>query len=307
MDRPKIVFIHVQKTGGTSLRRALSKHFPAEEICEEHHDKLREWAPEELNRYRLFAGHFSFSSLTHIRGPKIIIMLLREPRARLLSYFNFVKRHRRAYLAEKDPNLCLVKDMTLSQFLQSGAPYHQRIIDQIGDGSLLRSIIRFLKIDVICFAENMPRAQRMIWQRLGLPPQTKPLPRTNVTCSLQGTNYFEDEPFVETPLSACDKRLLNKLTRGERFLYAIAALQVAFLGPLRTSRGAMRSLEGTFAWLSCKPGSQPPQLAQQGTLTLAHYILARPRLTLRFPALGSWAQKINMKATSRRRGAEREA
>jgi hypothetical protein len=48
-------------------------------------------------------------------------------------------------------------------------------------------------------------------------------------------------------------------------------------------------------------------LAQQGTLTLAHYILARPRLTLRFPALGSWAQKINMKATSRRREAEREA
>jgi hypothetical protein len=32
-------------------------------------------------------------------------------------------------------------------------------------------------------------------------------------------------------------------------------------------------------------------LAQQGTLTLAHYILARPRLTLRFPTLGSWAQK----------------
>ena len=105
MDRPKIVFIHVQKTGGTSLRRALSKHFPAEEICEERFNKLREWAPEELNRYRLFAGHFSFSSLTHIRGPKIIIMLLREPRARLLSYFNYVKRFRRAYLAEKDPDL----------------------------------------------------------------------------------------------------------------------------------------------------------------------------------------------------------
>jgi len=257
MDRPKIVFIHVQKAGGTALRRALSKHFPAEEICEERFNKLREWAPEELNRYRLFAGHFSFSSLTHIRGPKIIIMLLREPRARLLSYFNFVKRHRRAYLAEKEPDLCLVKDMTLSQFLQSGAPYHQRIADQIGDGSLLRSLIRLLKIDVIGFAENMPRAQRMIWQRLGLPPQTQPLPRANVTSSLQGTN-FEDEPFVETPLSACDKRLLNKLTRGERLLYAIAALQVASLGPLRTSRGAMRwFLEGTFAWLSCKPGSRP--------------------------------------------------
>jgi len=105
MDRPKVVFIHVQKTGGTSLRRALSKHFPAEEICEERFNKLREWAPEELNRYRLFAGHFSFSSLTHIPGPKIIITLLREPRARLLSYFNYVKRFRRAYLAEKDPDL----------------------------------------------------------------------------------------------------------------------------------------------------------------------------------------------------------
>ena len=70
-------------------------------------------------------------------------------------------------------------------------------------------------------------------------------------------------------MSICRNALLNKLTRGERFLYAIAALQVP--GTLtHEPRSYALVLGGHIRMAFLQAGFSTVALAQQGTLTLAH-------------------------------------
>jgi hypothetical protein len=219
-EGPKIVFLHLQKTGGTALFDALCAHFPADAICPERHT-LANCAPEELERFALFGGHFLFKTLDLIPGPKCVVTLLREPRQRLLSYFRFVKRHKRAYLDKHHPELSHVKDMTLAQYLEAGAPSFRFMVDQIGDGSFTRTLTRIRRMHAVGFADRMEASRRLIWQRLGLPAAPRPVQALNVTRVLRG-GAFEDKPEPGEEVTPKIMRLLNRATRRERMIYRIA-------------------------------------------------------------------------------------
>jgi hypothetical protein len=218
VESQRIVFLHLQKTGGTAIFEALKSHFAPDEVCPERFDLLR-WSQASLSQFRLFAGHFAYDTLEHIPGSKLVITILREPRERLLSHFRFVKRHRRDYLAATNPLLVPVKDMTLAEYILAGTPSYQLITVQIGGHSFFRTLTRLWSMHAIGFFDDLDQSRRAIWRRLGLPEPNTPLARVNVTASLIG-GAFEEEPEADEVPDAETARLVNEVTRQERIIYA---------------------------------------------------------------------------------------
>jgi hypothetical protein len=88
------VFIHVEKTGGTSLQNMLLQSFGPARVYNEHDDSLHLHSPAELSLYSVFAGHFNYDSLAFIQRRKLKpFAFVREPVERLLSLYHFWRSH----------------------------------------------------------------------------------------------------------------------------------------------------------------------------------------------------------------------
>jgi hypothetical protein len=119
MGRPTIVFIHLQKTGGTSLRVMLERQFPADRRCPVLEDKLHLISIAELGQYDFFAGHFDRSSLRFIPRDNIkTVALFREPRARLISFYRFLRSHPVGDEFAGDHLIRLASESTAEEFFE---------------------------------------------------------------------------------------------------------------------------------------------------------------------------------------------
>ncbi len=93
-SRRAIAFIHLLKTGGTTLREILGRQFTSERRCPILEDKLHVLSLAELSQYDFFAGHFDISCRTLIPRDNLqIVALFREPSARLISLYRFLRAH----------------------------------------------------------------------------------------------------------------------------------------------------------------------------------------------------------------------
>jgi hypothetical protein len=94
MGRDTLVFIHLRKTGGISLRNVLEAQFPEDRRCPVREDQLHILSAAELGHYDFFSGHFDQTSLRMIPRNEIkTVTLFREPRARLVSLYRFLRSH----------------------------------------------------------------------------------------------------------------------------------------------------------------------------------------------------------------------
>jgi hypothetical protein len=120
----KLVFLHLPKTGGTTLHHHFSAHFAPDEICPERFSNLHAWPREALDRYRYFSGHFNFDQLRLIPGPLFIVTVLRDPVERLMSNYLFWKRHTEAAIArDRLEGPAIARAVPLAEFLRN--PHHQ--------------------------------------------------------------------------------------------------------------------------------------------------------------------------------------
>lgn len=88
----KLVFLHIPKTAGQSVHAALEDAFGQEAMCPARvNDELRKLTITQLNRYQVFSGHFDWSLLDCIKGPKFVFTILREPLDRVLSFYFFLR------------------------------------------------------------------------------------------------------------------------------------------------------------------------------------------------------------------------
>ena len=84
----KVIFLHIPKTAGQSVHAALVNAFGNEAVCPARvNDQLRRMSITEINRYQVFSGHFDWSLLDCIKGPKYVFTILREPIDRILSFY----------------------------------------------------------------------------------------------------------------------------------------------------------------------------------------------------------------------------
>ncbi|MCZ8545082.1 hypothetical protein OOJ09_12885 [Mesorhizobium qingshengii] len=110
MQRP-IFFCHIPKTAGTVLRLAFDRSFapdtvfPTEKAITENQGQYPEtqdamaMVRQEVEKVRLFRGHYAFPASRALRNP-IVVILLREPIARTKSHIRHVVRNGQISQAE---------------------------------------------------------------------------------------------------------------------------------------------------------------------------------------------------------------
>lgn len=137
----RLVFMHIPKTGGTSLHNILVNQFERHQVCPERFNHLQRWTTSDLAKFRLFSGHFDMAGINLIPGDKRIIALFREPKARILSLYYFWRAHKESVV--ENGNLHgprLARRLHLLEFLRHNGDGIPGNIDNIISRTLLGKI-----------------------------------------------------------------------------------------------------------------------------------------------------------------------
>ena len=135
-DNP-LVFLHIQRCGGTTLTNLLDLHFRNDQILKAnllHGEQGRilgisghTGTPFELDdgvaNYRLIAGHSNFGDLDAILTNPVYVTMLRDPIQRVVSLYRYWKSHRLDYIEKhglRGP--LLAKRLSLEELVQSDEP-----------------------------------------------------------------------------------------------------------------------------------------------------------------------------------------
>jgi hypothetical protein len=245
---PRIVFLHILKTAGSSLRRRLEELAGGAPVWRHEVDGRPGDAPREaLARCRVVMGHFTIADARHVPGPRRIFTVLREPRERLLSYYHFLARHRpevaarpayahaaiarrlplEKFLADPDPRVQgdLRNAMTRSlagDYVPVGRnryrqPWETDAQAISGPELLSRALATLFALDFYGFTDRLEQDRPRLMAALGL-PDTGPLPREN-TRDLVSDILEQRPPPKVTPVA---ERLIHRLTDLDRPLYRLA-------------------------------------------------------------------------------------
>lgn len=118
-DRERIVFLHVPKTGGTTLSALLVKAVDASEVCPVQFNELPLMTAGRIAQYRVFSGHFDRRSINVIPGMRKIVTLLREPRARIISTYRYWRAiAREVAVQQKMLHVLAAIDLDFADFLR---------------------------------------------------------------------------------------------------------------------------------------------------------------------------------------------
>src|SRR5271170_44940 len=81
----KLVFLHIPKTGGTSINNIFASHFSPSDIFPDRSGNAGLYPSYMLGKYRFFSPHARFSFLSMLRGNIFSFTLLRDPLERSIS------------------------------------------------------------------------------------------------------------------------------------------------------------------------------------------------------------------------------
>jgi hypothetical protein len=118
--RGTLVYIHLLKCGGTSLRTFLQAQFPPERVCPIHWNQLHQLPAAVLGQFDYFSGHFDHSSVRLIPRDRVnIVAMFRQPRARLISWYRALRTYPASGEFSGDRNVALANSLDAEQFFES--------------------------------------------------------------------------------------------------------------------------------------------------------------------------------------------
>jgi Sulfotransferase family len=127
----RLVFIHIPRCGGTSLHHILGEAVGADRVCPERHNCFWLCLAGDLARARLFSGHYDRNCVALIPGREVkLVTMLRDPRRRLLSLYDYLRAHRPAVI--KADNLALAeaaRKYPLGDFLDAAMEINPAAVD----------------------------------------------------------------------------------------------------------------------------------------------------------------------------------
>jgi hypothetical protein len=129
-DAKRLVFLHIPKTGGTTLHELLAENFEPSEICTERQNRLWYLHGAELASFRFFSGHYDRCCEQLIPGKLKIVTVLREPRARLISLYRYLRAHTVEIIEREDLEMAkAANEMTFGNFLRAAMKINPASID----------------------------------------------------------------------------------------------------------------------------------------------------------------------------------
>ncbi len=88
-------FLHIPKTGGTSVGGMIARSFPQRLICPAGHwDYIVRLPEEQLLGFQVFLGHYSACLSRFLDKPLNVFTFLRDPVERTLSHYGFIRTDR---------------------------------------------------------------------------------------------------------------------------------------------------------------------------------------------------------------------
>ncbi len=110
--RRSLLFVHIQKAAGTSMRQVVARQYPKREVLIT--DEPVTLTPEQRRTLRVVIGHVPFDTASQLASPVDVITMLRQPVDRVVSfYYYFLRRPRHE---------TLVAGKSLEEFAASGFP-----------------------------------------------------------------------------------------------------------------------------------------------------------------------------------------
>lgn len=157
LDGPTVIFVHVGKTGGTTFKSILRRVYGRERMFEttpnafpESIQRLARQPAATRDAYRVITGHIPLGLETLIPRRTVTVMLLRDPRERMVSNYFFIRSH-----AEHPRH---------KAFLESDIQIEDYLLDQ-PDNPMTRWLLstdpfnrRFLRADETVTREHLDRA-----------------------------------------------------------------------------------------------------------------------------------------------------
>jgi hypothetical protein len=252
--QPRIVFMHIMKTAGSSVRERLEEVAAGAPVWRVNEaGRPHKARPADLAAARILMGHMNFADTLMIPGPKRVFTVLRDPVERVVSHYYFLHRHRLEYIAEwrqTHPNSLrdaeIARDQTLEEFLGNrdskvrsvvtnhmtralAGDYHvagndlyrragdpkDRTID--GRQLLLIALRNLFALDFVTFTQRLEQDRPKLMAALGV-PDPGPFSQVN-TRDLVSPVLEKRPPPVITPLA---EKLLRRVTDLDRQLYWIA-------------------------------------------------------------------------------------
>lgn len=247
----RLVFLHIPKTGGTTLHELLAAAVGADRVSVERHNGLWRRSGAELAAARLFSGHYDRRCLSVVPGRRVrVVTLLRDPSRRLLSVYRFLRAHRPRFIAHHKMALATAaREKRYGDFLQAAltinpaavdntylralgaslpdARWEQRAeprarkrVDELGPPpeEMLARARGFLdEMAAVGVLERFDASFPIIFRALGLPvPENYKILQRLSDLVVQNPDL---EPVDEVAISDADRRLTDELTRFDVELY----------------------------------------------------------------------------------------
>lgn len=234
----RLVFLHIPKCGGTSLSGVLKQNFAAGEVCPHVNNTLGKIANKQLASWRYFSGHYSKASVDAVPGPKQLVTVLREPKARVLSLYYFWKAHKEDYIEGRNlggPRLA--RQMDLLSFLMSEELAVTRSVRNTMTRTLIASLqvtnaagfvgrdpgfsvdtamVNLARYNFVAFTDTLDEDVAQLTRQLDLTPADK-APRSNTFESFSTRSAME--PVERETITPQIEQALNRATSLDRELY----------------------------------------------------------------------------------------
>ncbi len=192
----KFVFLHIEKTAGTSLVSYFKDIFGEDNFLYVRPDELKKLKEEGvLDEKRMIAGHFGYRDIEKFMPDRKVITFLRDPIKRLESFYNYVK----TMPETKDIITTASRRLDIDGFLDDCKRRDDRrfvngmTFKLASDGpcSLETALENLENIDFIGLQENFNESINMMAEKFDW-PKIESAPRVNVTKGKEKKDFSED-------------------------------------------------------------------------------------------------------------------
>lgn len=264
--RPKrrpLMFAHIPKTAGMSIRETLRSQFPVEDVFPgTSWEQLRGKSVGEIRRYRLFSGHFRYFVRDFLPSDSITFTFLRDPVDRTLSHLKHLRDdakfhplHERASGRElnalmDDP--LIVRNCTNIQvgYLSNPPGGNSLIIgdrlvdcaedDLVGDPDLSAAKRNLDTMDFVGFCDRVEDDLQSLLDRAGLHPVSA-IPALNRAAERGNRIEVNEELREKIAVANCLDLDLYQYARSSRG-------QSTFIGPRHDRVGKLISSQ-VYPWI----------------------------------------------------------